>query len=213
MSDLSFSVIGARAVAFAATPQLTLDVRVANTPATERVQAIVRRVQTRIEAQKLALTKDDRARLVDLFGDDDVFARTPKSILWSTTSLIVVPPFAGDVTVEHALPCSLDLNVASARLLFALADHDVPLTLLFSGTIFHHVEEESPLAIAQIPWTKEAAYALPITIYRSALDAVFPNSAFVPLHRDVFERLVAYKTKTKSLSWDETIDALLGRTP
>ncbi len=48
----------------------------------------------------------------------------------------MVPGFTSVTETELPVPCTYDLEVASARYLQALDDGTIPLLLLFSGTVF-----------------------------------------------------------------------------
>ena len=56
-------------------------------------------------------------------------------MLWTHASA-VVPSFTGSTAVELQVPCSFDFNVAATKYFHGLADGDIPLCLMFSGTVF-----------------------------------------------------------------------------
>src|SRR5262249_36757096 len=73
-----------------------------------------------------------------------------------------------------------------------LDDGEVPLRLLFSGSVFH-AGDDGALRVAPIPWSKEAEYRLPVRVWRAMMDLYYPDSAWLCLRRDTFERLYRYK--------------------
>src|SRR5262249_32365982 len=85
-------------------------------------------------------------------------------------------------------------EVASAKYLHGLRDGEVPLELLFSGTVFY-AGEGGALRVAQVPWDREAQFRLPLRVWRDAMEAHFPGAAWLRLRADVFARLVAYKAR------------------
>jgi hypothetical protein len=86
----------------------------------------------------------------------------------------------------------------------------VPLTFLFSGTIFH-VGPSGRLQAAPIPWDREASYRLPVQVWRGLIDHYYPGIAWLGLERDAFDRLNAYKTRRGLPTWERVLDELLAR--
>ncbi len=58
------------------------------------------------------------------------------------------------------MPCTYDLEVASARYLQGLDDGTIPLLLLFSGTVF--IANGDAFSVELIPWSCEASYRMPV---------------------------------------------------
>ena len=84
----------------------------------------------------------------------------------------------------------------------------MPLLFLFSGTIFY-AAPDGRLQVQQVSWDKEAAYRMPVRAWRDIMEAHYPNSAWLYLHRDIFDRLYAYKRSHGLATWDQTLDQLL----
>jgi hypothetical protein len=122
----------------------------------------------------------------------------------------LLPAFVGSVRAGLPVPCSFDFNVAMSGYLHALGDGEVPLTLLFSGTVFHE-GADGELRVAQIPGEKAAAFRLPARLWREMTEHYYPNSAWLRLSRDVFERLYRYKMSRGLPTWERALEALLGR--
>ena len=61
------------------------------------------------------------------------------------------------------------------------------------------------LQAVQISWEKEAGYRMPVRIWRQMMDAYYPNTAWICLRRDAFERLYAYKTQHGIPTFDEAV--------
>ncbi len=108
------------------------------------------------------------------------------------------------------LACTFDLAVGSARYVHALEDGEVPLLLLFSGTIFH-AAPGGGLQVAQVPWTAEARFGLPLAIWRETINHYYPGCAALMLRRDVFERLHRYRAQGGFTSWEQAVESLLPR--
>jgi hypothetical protein len=88
-----------------------------------------------------------------------------------------------------------------------LEDGFIPLTLLFSGTVFY--EEDGLLQIGQISWSREATYRLPLAVWRTMMDLYYPNSAWLCLERPLFERLSAYKSRGGLATFERALASAL----
>ena len=95
---------------------------------------------------------------------------------------VVVPPFEGATVVDLLVPCTYDFEVAASKYLAGLQDGEIPLDLLFSGTVFY-AGAGGALQINRIAWDAEAAYRLPVRVWRATMDHYFPDSAWLRLDR------------------------------
>lgn len=203
--QLSFAVERAEALRPAATPTLRFGVRVDADGAS--IRAVVLDVQVQIVATRRAYAAAEQAGLEDLFGVPERWAETLRTVPWLRATL-VVPPFAGSALANLDIPCTYDFEVAAARYLSSLRDGDVPLELLFSGSVFV-ADEDGRMQVTRIAWDREAQFALPVRVWREAIDAHFPGVAWVRLERDAFDRLAAFRAQHSLTSWEGTLAALL----
>jgi hypothetical protein len=207
MPDLSFAIESAEPVAYAASPLLALKLKIHNANPREQIQSVMLQAQVQIEAARRRYQPEEQSRLLDLFGEPERWNQTLRTMLW-THANVTVRPFSGDTTADLHVPCTFDFNVASTKYFDALADGDIPLCLLFSGTVFYE-ESEPGLQIAQIPWDKEARFRLPIATWKSVIDRYYPNSAWLTLRRDVFDRLHEFKRSRGIATWEQALEHLL----
>ncbi len=206
MPDLSFQVESAEALAYAAAPMLVFKLRVNSADATP-IQSVALRCQIRIEPTRRRYSETEQPRLSDLFGEPHRWGQTLRSMLWTHTT-VTLPPFTQTTLVDMPVPCTFDFNVAATKYFAALDDGEVPLTLLFSGTVFHS-GSDGGLQIAQISWEKEAVYRLPVQVWKDMMNHYYPNEAWLSLHKDVFDRLLEYKTRRGLATWEQTLESLL----
>jgi hypothetical protein len=206
MPDLDFAVEGAEAVPYAATPTLGFRIRIHNANADEAVRNVALQVQMQIEPAQRAYTTGEKERLGDLFGDPSRWGQTLKTLLWTRATLFV-GPFAVETLVELPVHCTFDFNVAVTKYFGGLDDGFVPLTLLFSGSVFY--EEDGRLQIGQISWSREAVYRLPLAVWRTMMNFYYPNTAWLCLDRTVFDRFVGYKTRHGLGTLDRALGHLL----
>lgn len=207
MPDLNFQVEGVEAVAYAAAPLLSFKLRVTNADADEPIQTVALRCQIQIEATRRRYNEREQERLLDLYGEPERWGQTLRTTLWTHASAIVTP-FQGSTLVELPVPCTFDFNVAATKYFAGLEDGEVPLLMLFSGTIFYEAEGGA-LQISQISWAKETKYRLPVRVWQEMMEHYYPRSAWLSLRRDVFDRLSQYKMRRGIPTWEQTLESLL----
>jgi Family of unknown function (DUF6084) len=207
MPDLSFTVESAEAVQFAAQPLLALKLRVENRNPEESIHTVTLRAQIQIEAPRRQYSREEKQLLLDLFGPPERWNQTLRPMLW-THAQAVIPSFAGSTTADLQIPCTFDFNVAATKYFHAIAEGDIPLNLLFSGSVFY-ADPEGTLQVVPVPWNKEARFRLPVRVWREMMDLYYPNSAWLYLRRDVFQRLYEYKMQRGIATWEQALDGLL----
>lgn len=208
MPDLAFSVESAAAVPFAAAPVIALKLRIANADPAETIHTVVLRCQIQIEVARRRYTEAEQAQMLDLFGEPDRWSQTLRSMLWTHAS-VVAPAFAGSTTVDLHIPCTFDFNVAATKYFHGLQSGEIPLLLMFSGTVFY-ADDQGALRVAPISWDKETKFRLPIKTWKEMMDAYYPNSVWLSLRKDVFERLHQYKMTHGIATWEQAFEMMLG---
>ncbi len=128
-------------------------------------------------------------------------------MLWTHAS-VTVPPFTSSLLLDLPVPCTFDFNVAATKYFAGLADGEVPLLLLFSGTVFY-MDEDGALQVAQISWEKEVHFRLPVSVWREMMDHYYPNGAWLCLPKDIFDQLYCYKVSRGFPTWEQTLKSLL----
>jgi hypothetical protein len=207
MPDLKFQVEEAVVVPFAASPQLALKLRITNQPTSETIHTIALRTQIQLEVTRRHYSPEEQNRMLDLFGPPDRWSQTLRSLLWTHAS-IVVPAFQESTVVDLPVPCTFDFNVAATKYFEGLQDGDVPLLLMFSGTVFY-AEPDGPLRVSPISWQQETKFRLPVKTWREMMDVYYPNSAWLCLRRDVFDRLHQYKMQHAIPTWEALIESVI----
>jgi hypothetical protein len=205
MADLIFGCTGATAERYAATPTVTFSLTITERSGV-RVHAIALRCQFRIEPHRRRYTAAEAQRLHDLFGDPSRWAETVKPIQLATVT-VMVPTFTAVTEVDVPVPVTYDLEVASARYLQGLDDGTIPLILLFSGTVFLATEEG--FSVELVPWSAEATYRMPVSVWHDLVDAHFPGRSWLPLGHETLDALAEFKARHALPTWDATLGALL----
>lgn len=203
--ELAFTVLGCEPLRHAAAPALRFSLGIDARGVA--IRSVMLEVQLRIAATQRGYDAEEQAQLGDLFGDASRWKDTLRSLLW-TRSTLVVPPFEGSTVVDLVVPCTYDFDVASAKYLAGLRDGEIPLDLLFSGTVFY-AGPAGALQINRISWDAEAAHRLPVAVWRETMDHYFPASAWLRVDRAAFERLVAFRARRALTSWEAVVTALL----
>jgi hypothetical protein len=207
MAELVFECTGARPERYAVVPSMTFVLRISETTG-QQVDAIALRCQLRIEPARRRYSDAEAQRLNDLFGDTQRWADTLKPLQFTTVS-IMVPGFTGSTEIDLPVTFTYDLDIGSTRYFAGLEAGEVPLLLLFSGTIFSIADGK--LRVQQVPWSKETSYRLPVSIWREAIDAHFPNSAWIKMSLETLDELQRFKTRQALPTWDATVTELLAR--
>ncbi len=204
--QLDFSVTGVEVVPFAAAPTLCFKLHVTESTAIE-IHSIALRCQIRIDPTKRKYASAEQEKLLDLYGEPSRWGQTLHSMLWTHTTCIV-KGFAGETIADLHVPCTSDFNLAAAKYFAGLDAGEVPLTFLFSGTVFFATADGS-LQVCQIPWEKEAAYRLPVATWKQMMDTHFPNTAWLCLRKDVFEQLAQFKSRHGLPTWEAAVEKLI----
>jgi hypothetical protein len=203
--QLGLTVSDVSAVAEAVVPTLRFRLRV--DAAGREVRALALNVQVRIDAARRRYEAADERRLLELFGRRERWGETLRSLMWATISTNV-PAFTGATSVDLHMPATYDFEVVAAKYLNALEGGDVPLELLFSGSIFH-TAPGGGLRVAPLSCDQDLRTVLPVDVWRAAVENAFPGSAWLRLSREGFDRLWAFRATRALPSWDATLDELL----
>jgi hypothetical protein len=180
--DLAFSVQEVVATEFAAVPTLAFKLRIVNSVAGEAVHTVALRCQIQIEASRRRYTPEEQRN--------------------------IVPSFKSETLVDLPVTCTFDFNVAATKYFAGLKGGEIPLRLQFSGTVFY-AGYEGELQVAPISWEQEATFRLPQATWQQMMDSYYPNSAWMSLRRDVFERLRQYKTQHGIPTWEQVLESVL----
>ena len=209
MPDLDFHIEGVEAVPYAAAPQLAFKLRIAQLADDQAaaIHNVLLRCQVRIEPTQRRYERSEQEGLNELFGEPQRWGQTLRSMLWTNT-VTSVPAFADDTLIDLIVPCTYDFNVASTKYFAALQNGDVPISFLFSGTIFY-AGDNLNLQTAQISWEKEAAFKLPVSVWKRMMELYYPNTAWLCLRKDLFDRITAFKTENSLSNFDQAIEKLL----
>lgn len=205
MSELVFDCVDAQPERFGAAPTLLFKLRIAETTG-EAINAIALRCQMRIEPQRRRYSKAEEEHLYDLFGETSRWGDTLKPFHFAHVSMMV-PRFKGSIEVDLPVACTYDFEVAPTKYFHSLEDGDIPLLLLFSGTIFS--EGESGFSVGQVPWHKETAYRLPARAWKELMDLYFPDSGWMRVRRDTLDALHLFKSRRALPTWDDAFEVLL----
>ena len=207
MPDLNFRIEEAVVVPFAAAPTLAFRLRIVNADPGETIHTVALRCQIQIDVTRRRYTQEEQGRMRDLFGQPDRWSQTLRSLLW-THANIVVPSFQGSTVVDLPVPCTFDFNVAATKYFEGLAEGEIPLQVMFSGTVFY-ADTDDVLQVVPISWEQETRFKFRVKVWREMMDSYYPNSVWLSLRRDVFERLYQYKTQHGIPTWEQALQKVL----
>jgi hypothetical protein len=203
--ELGFAVLDARGAEHAAAPTMLFDLEIQAHG--RAIRSILLDVQIQIAARQRAYGEKAQERLLELFGTPERWGTTLRTLPWVRTTL-VVPPFEGETVLELPVACTYDLEVTASRYFAALEDGEVPLELMFSGSVFFSAPDGA-LQTVRIGWDGDVDFRLPVAVWRQTMESHFPDSAWLRMGRASYDRLCAYKARHAHVSWDATIDSLL----
>jgi hypothetical protein len=205
VSELAFTVVDVRPQEHAAAPHLLFRLRVTESTGAV-VHAVALRCQLRIEPQRRRYDPQEEAGLVDLFGGSDRYAGTLKPFLWAHAATMV-QGFRSATEVDLPLPVTFDFDVAAGKYLQALEGGDVPLSLLFSGTVF--TRGETGFVVEQLSRTCEAACRMPVQVWRDVMEHYFPGAGWIRVDRATLDDLARFRSAHGLTTWGATLAALL----
>jgi hypothetical protein len=204
---LELEVLGAEPALHVASPALHLRLRVQEAAGRD-VYMVALSTQVHIEPGLRSHAPETREQLVDLFGTPERWAATTTSIVWARVETLL-PSFSAEADVTLVVPCTYDLEVASARYMDALPDGEVPLSLHFSGRIFYR-GGDGRLQIVLTPWTS-TTYRLPVAVWRRMIDHHYPGAGFVRLQHETLHALGLYRAQHGIPTFDGAVAELLER--
>jgi hypothetical protein len=207
MPEFALAIESAEVVSHAAAPLLAFKVRITNHPSDEVIHTVALRAQIQLEVTRRKYDGREQTRLRDLFGEPDRWGQSLRNMLWTHAS-VVVPRFAGSVLADIQVPCTFDFNVAATKYFHGVTSGDLPLCFQFSGTVFYQ-GRDGLLQVALIPWDKEAKYRLPVEVWKELMNIYYPNSAWLALRKDTFEKLYQYKVREGIPTWEEALERAL----
>jgi hypothetical protein len=208
MPDLSFQIEDASATPNSAVPEISFKARTTNADR-GAIHSMALRVQVQIEPVRRRYTAAEQEHLKELFGEPERWSKSLHPLVWANINLNV-SGFTGSTVIDVPVPCTFDFNVAVTKYIYGLEDGEIPVSLLFSGTIFY--PGPMGLQIAQIPWDRAATYRLPLRVWKEMMDLHYPGTAWLCLRREVFERIEEFRARHGISSWEQTFERMLGLT-
>jgi hypothetical protein len=205
MTSLAFEVLDSRAEPHAAVPTIMLRLRVEEADGFS-IHALALRCQIRIEPQRRSYSPEEEERLYEMFGETPQWGDSLRPFLWTHVST-TIGRFDGATEFDLPVECTYDFDVAGAKFLHALADGDIPLILLFSGTSYS--KGESGFSAEPLSWSLEASYRMPVSVWRGVMDLYFPNSSWIRLSRDTLDDLQRFRAHRGLPTWDQAFERLL----
>lgn len=204
MPELAFAIAGIEIERHAVSP--TLRFRIEAT-ASAPVENIALQCQLRIEPTRRAYAGGEHEKLSDLFGEAVRWGDTLKSFLWTIVPA-TVPAFDGKAVFDMLVPCSFDFEIAVTKYFHGLESGEVPIAALFSGSVFYR-DADDRLQISQIFWSNAVNHRLPAALWQRLMDQYHPNSAWLRLDRETFEKLYRFKRRLGAPNFERALERLM----
>jgi len=201
-----FEVHDATWVRDAAAPTLSFAIGVTETSGRE-VFTIALTAQINIDPARRSYDAQTREALVELFGEPERWASTTNSFLLAHATTLV-PSFTGQTTFTLPVPCTYDLEVASAKYFHGVRDGEVPLSFHFTGSVLYR-GDEGQMQVVLIPWTCSADWRMPVATWRAMMEQHYPGGGWVRLSEATIDALGRRKTQRGLHTYDATVSELL----
>lgn len=203
---LEFVVMGAEPIEHAATPGVRFHIHVTE-PEGREVYAIALSTQIQIDPARRPHDDATRERLVELFGAPERWGATTHSFQWGRVDSLV-PSFTGSTLCTLELPCTYDLEVASAKYFDSLSDGDIPLSFHFNGTVLYRGTDDR-LQVVLVPWSCTAQWRMPVDVWKRTIAAHYPGGGWIRLQHETLEALARAKAERGLHTFDDTVRDLL----
>jgi len=207
MPDLSFEIVSARPARDMITPAISFDLRVTNRFPEQLIHAVLLRCQIQIEVARRRYSSSEQDQLRELFDEPGRWGDTLRPMTWANIS-VNLPAFSGSTVCPLIVPCAFDFSVATAKYFHGIDGGEVPLTFLFSGSVFHDAGQGT-LQVAPISWNTEARFRLAVETWKALMDQHYPNAVCLNLRRDVFDGLYRFKMARGLATFEEAIQRML----
>jgi len=160
-----------------------------------------------IDPARRSYDEATRARLVELFGEPERWGATTHSFQWARVESLV-PSFTGSTAFTIDVPCTYDLEVASAKYFDALRDGDVPLSFHFNGTVLYRGADDR-LQVVLVPWSCSSRWRMPVEVFKRTIAAHYPGGGWIRLGHETLDALARRKAELGLHTFDDTVRELL----
>ena len=203
---LELTVMGAEPIEHAATPGVRFHVHISE-PEGREIYTVALSTQIQIDPARRAYDDETRGRLVELFGEPERWGATTHSFQWARVAALV-PSFTGSTLFAVEVPCTYDLEVASAKYFDSLPGGEVPLSFHFNGTVLYRGAEDR-LQVVLVPWSCSSRWRMPVDVWKRTIAAHYPGGGWIRLQRETLDALARRKAERGLHSFDDTVRELL----
>ena len=144
-----------------------------------RCTRVALRVPDPHRAAAPALRAGGGGAALELFGETPRWGDTLQARSCGPTSATTVTGFTGETEFDLPVTCTYDFEVAAAKYLHALDDGEVPLVLLFTGTVFSARASRGRRA-DPVPWHQEAPFRCRSAVWREHDGPLLPEQRLDP---------------------------------
>jgi Family of unknown function (DUF6084) len=204
--DPQFALTGACHLTHAAAPTMVFS-GIVSDESGYHIQSLALVVQVMIDPARRSYDPETRERLAELFGPPATWAPSTQGLHLARLTALV-PAFTGSGDFSLEVPCTYDLEVASAKYLYALSGGAVPMSFHFNGTILYR-EAEGRLQVVPVPWSATARFRMPVATWRAMIEEHYPGGGWVRLHADTLAALQARRSGRGLPSFDACVAELL----
>ena len=186
MPDLRFSVLSVAAAPDASRLEFVLQME--NAAAEETIERVRLNAQLHIQPGRRRYSKQEQAALQSLFGEPERWHVSLHPLFWASTTLDV--PFGSAAKAECSVAFAADSDDAALTYCHALQEGEIPVEFMFSGTIFY--TRNGPMQVAFIPWAKETACRIPLSVWKQCSRSADAASDSVPVKERTWAEIVEH---------------------
>ena len=201
-----FEITSVEPVQRSVAPTLRFSGRITTEP-DRPVYAVALTAMFTVEPAKRSYDGPERERLIELFGGPERWASTTGAFRWAQVET-VVPGFTGNGEFTLDVPCSFDLEIASAKYFGALEAGSVPLRIHFNGSVFYEADD-GRVQVVLIPWDRTVRFEMPVDAWRRMASEHHPFRSWLPLSTETVGRIERRKARLGSPTFDACVSELL----
>ena len=143
-----------------------------------RVHAVALRCQVRVEPLRRRYSDHEAARVVDLFGDRPRWGQTMQPLQLAFLAQ-VLPGFTG--AARSTSRCRAATTSRSPPTSTSPGSRRATCRCCCCSAAGLHRRRRASISVEPVPWHKEAPVRLPVAVWREAMDAHFPEQAWLRL--------------------------------
>ncbi|TFE67521.1 DUF6084 family protein [Methylacidiphilum caldifontis] len=161
------------------------------------------RAQVMIEPKQRIYGNKEHLKVSQRFGNPSSI----NSLFW-TEKIFFLSQIKGIQTYELPIEIRDEHESAIWEFTSSLETGNIFLRFLFNGVCFF-LTQENRMQVQSIPWTTEATFELPISLWKETIRQHYPNGLWLRIDLDLYQKLQDYQYRNSLPSLEKSIESLL----